>query len=291
MTECLGRYQFDAATRAIRDFTWNEFCDWYLEMLKPRLRSHADVVPSQADGGAVGWGGQRAVAQRVLLAVLDSLVRLLQPFTPFLCEELWQRLSEIAPARAVPVSETSARLRPVPAAEACIIAPWPTIPPAWQDTALEKRFARLQETIVAVRNVRAIYQIAPATPVRLLMRATPDVAGEMQSIAGQFDHLAKAVLEAAGAEVERPTGSASFSLGDADGFIPLAGLINTEAELDRHRKEADRLRKLIASSEAKLSNEGFLSKAPEHVVAQHRETLETMQRQLATIDAIIADLS
>jgi valyl-tRNA synthetase len=307
--EYLSRYQFDAATRTLRDFTWNEFCDWYLEMIKPRLRGakedsgtriqESGSTTSNENRLSAPQRGEdadevRAVAQRVLLGVLDSLLRLLQPFTPFLCEELWQRLKELGPERAVPAADSSPDsriLNPESSSAAAIIAPWPRIPRGWQDSALEKRFERLQDTIIAVRNVRAIYNLPPGTPVKLLMRATPDVAADVQSVAAQFDNLAKAVLEAAGAEVQRPTGAASFSLGDADGYIPLAGLINTDAELERQTKEADKLRKLIAGSEAKLSNAGFLAKAPENVVAQHRETLENMQKQLASIEAIIQDLS
>ncbi len=318
--EHLSRYQFDAATRALRDFTWNEFCDWYLEMIKPRLRGGSpetanDRLAATRQGSAAPGNNVaevRAVAQRVLLAVLDSLVRMLQPFTPFLCEELWQRLKELAPVRALPAnafrdsssdtstppsgrssqdSAASVMLEPRSAEEACIIARWPEIPQSWRDPALEKRFERLQETIVAVRNVRAIYNLPPGTPVKLLMRASPEVAADVQSVAAQFDTLARAVLEAAGAEVERPAGAASFSLGDADGYIPLADLINTEAELERHTKEAEKLRKLIAGHEAKLANPNFVSKAPPQVVAQHRETLEAMRKQLASVEEIIRDLS
>ncbi len=276
MNEYLGRYQFDAATRTIRDFTWNEFCDWYLEMVKPRLRNEES----------------RPVAQRVLLTVLDSLVRLLQPFAPFICEELWQRLKEIAPVRALPVADAagSVLLSPRSCEDAAIIAKWPEIPRNWQDSALEKRFERLQETIAAVRNVRAIYNIPPGSPVKLLMRATPEVAGDMQAVSPQFDNLVKAVLDAAGADVQRPSGSASFTLSDADGYIPLEGLIDTQAELARQQKEAEKVRKHIASSEARLSNESFLAKAPENIVAQMKESLEGLKKQLSSIEDIIRDL-
>ncbi len=317
MDEYLSRYQYDAATRAIRDFTWNEFCDWYLEMIKPRLRKPSEPEalapgPDSGDGpGAVAnapgsesvsgsesvAGEERVIAQRVLLSVLDSLVRLLQPFTPFICEELWQRLREIAPERALPnpVSEISNLksqiLSPQTPAEACIIAAWPELPTSWQDDALERRFGRLQETIVAVRNVRAVYNIPPSTPVKLLMRATPDVAGDMQAVASQFDNQAKAVLEAAGADVERPQGAASFSLGDADGYIPLEGLIDREAELARQQKEADKLRKVIKGHAGKLANGNFTAKAPPEVVANVRETLEGVKKQLTSVEEIIAELT
>jgi valyl-tRNA synthetase len=306
----LGRYQFDAATRAIREFTWNEFCDWYLEMIKPRLRKEprptgsgpgADAEPLPLPDGRGSEDETRAVAQRVLVAVLDSLVRLLQPFTPFICEELWQRLKEIASIRALPAQESGVRgqdskdqassLKPQASEDAAIIAAWPCIPAEWQDEALERRFARLQETIIAVRNVRAIYSIPPGTPVKLLMRASADVAGDMQSVASQFDNLAKAVLEAAGAEVQRPIGAATFSLGETEGFIPLEGLIDRAAELDRQTKEAEKLRKHIAGHEGKLSNESFTAKAPPDVVAQVRETLDGLKRQLASVEAVIRDLA
>src|SRR5690606_5759000 len=144
VTEMLGRYQFDGATRALRDFAWNEFCDWYIEMVKPRLRDEQ----------------QKPAAQRMLVGVLDALLRLLHPFAPFITEELWQRLKELAPQRGL--------LEPQAAAESVMIAPWPELPPEWQDKSLEQRFQRLQDTIVAVRNVRSVYNIGPGTPLKLL---------------------------------------------------------------------------------------------------------------------------
>jgi len=287
MTDRLGEYQFDAATRAVRDFTWNEFCDWYLEMIKPRLKdvgwapptSDADSVP---DAVGTAHPTVRAVAQRVLVAVLDTLVRLLQPFTPFLCEELWQRLTEIAPQRGLP--------QPAEAEEAAIIARWPSIPTEWQDAALERRFERLQETIVAVRNVRAVYNIPPSTTLPLVVRCEENVAADLRNVAGQFANLAKAELTAAGPDVERPPASASFSLADADGFIPLEGVIDRNAELARQHAEAAKLRKHIAGHEGKLANENFTAKAPADVVANVRETLANLKSQLASVEQIIHDL-
>ncbi len=320
MTEYLGRYQFDAATRAIRDFTWNEFCDWYLEMVKPRLRKGQGSLGPRGEGlGPEGEAGHqpsaishqpseetRATAQRVLLFVLDSLVRLLQPFTPFICQELWSRLNEIAPKRSLAEPAASAlplssghppsAIRHPPllteqlAEPAAITAAWPTIPRAWRDEPLERRFARLQETIAAVRNVRAIYNIPPTTQLQLLIRASSEVAGEMTHVAAQFDNLAKTILAAAGADVVRPSASAGFSLGDADGYIPLKGIIDPVAELARQKKEADKIRKHISGHESKLNNEAFVAKAPAEVVAGIRETLAGLHKQLTATEEIIQDL-
>jgi valyl-tRNA synthetase len=267
LTEQLDRYQLDAATRTLRDFVWNEFCDWYVEMVKPRLRDDS----------------LRPAAQRVLVGVLDAILRMLQPFTPFLCEELWQRLAEIAPQRGI--------LSPSPAAASAMIAAWPVIPADWRDPALEARFSRLQDTIVAVRNVRAVYGIPPATPLTLHVRCAAPVAADLQDVSGQFENLARTMLEAAGAEVERPKGSASFALTDADGFIPLEGVIDRDAELKRQQKEQEKLRGIIAGSEKKLADDKFVSRAPAEVVAQARENLAALRKQLQSVEEIIRQLS
>ena len=267
VTTLLGRYQFDKATQAIRDFTWNEFCDWYLEMVKPRLKAEGD---------------EKTLAQRVLVGVLDGLVRLLQPFTPFICEELWQKLKDIAPERGL--------FEPQLAAESSMVASWPELPTSLQDENLEDRFNRLQETVVAVRNIRAVYGIGPNVPVKLFMKCEPGVAEELQVCADQFENLAKTILEAAGAEIGRPAASASFNLKDADGFVPLEGLVDVSAELERQKKEADKLRGFIKGHSGKLKNEKFVQNAPEKVVAEVRETLAGLEKQLESVEAVIAQL-
>ena len=265
VSQALGRYQYDVATRSLRDFVWNEFCDWYLEMLKVRLRDDAT----------------RADAQAMLAGVLGTILRLLQPFMPFVTAELWERLGEVAPTR----------FDGDDASERCINAAWPQQDAASIDAGLESRFGRLQEIIVAVRNVRAIYRIPPGQRVPLLLRSAADIADEMRDIEPQFDHLAKVVLEAAGVDVQRPPASASFSLDDADGFIPLEGLIDRDQELARQQTEAKKIRGHITGAEKKLGNEKFLANAPEQVVADVRSTLEALRKQLESVEQIIADLS
>ena len=267
VTSLLNVYKFDAATRSLRDFVWNEFCDWYLEMIKPRLRDEES----------------KPTAQRILVAVLDTTLRLLHPFTPFITEELWQRLKEIAPNRGLP--------KPVQAAEAIIIAPWPTGLEKWQDRPLEARFQRLQELIIAVRNVRGTYNISPAIPVSITVRCSDALATDLIQVKPQFEMLAKASLIDAGPDIIRPAASASFSLGDADGYLPLAGLVDLQTEVARLKKESDKLRGFITGHEKKLSNQSFVDKAPPDVVVEVRETLAGLQKQLASIDEAIQQLS
>ena len=266
VTVMLERYQFDQATRAVREFTWNEFCDWYLEMLKPRFRNE------QARPGA----------QRVLVVVVDNLLRMLHPFAPFITEELWHKLNEVAPERGL--------RNPATHSESVMIASWPDPELAHIDEALERRFERLQQTIAAVRNVRAVYRIAPGAQLRLFMRCEPEVAEQLHAVAEQFDFLSKTMLEAAGVDISRPAGAASFSLGDADGYIPLEGLIDREAEIARQTKEAAKLKKFIAGHQGKLNNKGFMENAPERVIAEIRETLTGLQSQLDSVERILEEL-
>ena len=266
VTSLLNVYKFDAATRSLRDFVWNEFCDWYLEMIKPRLRDEA----------------LKPVAQRVLVSVLDTTLRLLHPFTPFITEELWQRLNEIAPSRGLPI--------PTPAADAIIVAPWPSGLETWRDSALEARFQRLQDLIVAVRNVRGTYNISPSLTVTISVRCSSESAADLEQVKSQFENLAKATLTAAGPDVARPKASVSFSLGDSTGYLPLEGLVDLTAERQRQQKEADKLRGFIAGTEKKLGNENFVAKAPPEVVAEIRQTLANQQKQLASVEEIIRQL-
>ena len=266
VTTLLDRYQFDQATRAIRDFTWNEFCDWYLEMIKPRLRDAA----------------KRPAAQRILVEVIDTLIRLLHPFAPFITEELWHTLNQLAPVRGL--------TKQTEASESVMVASWPQLSADLCDDVLEKRFERLQDIIVAIRNVRGLYKISPKEPLKLFMRCAPEVADQMHAVADQFDNLSKTMLEAAGLDVNRPGASANFSLEDADGYIPLEGLIDLDAELQRQQKKAAELKGHITGAEMKLSNSNFVDRAPEHVVNDVRETLAGLKNQLGNVERIIDEL-
>lgn len=263
----LSEYKFDAATRVLRDFVWNEFCDWYVEMVKPRLREESS----------------KPTTQRILVGVLDNLLRLLAPFTPFVTEELWAGLNGLAPQRGL--------FAPEQAVESCTIAAYPAPPENWQNAGLESRFARLQETIVAVRNLRAVYQIAYAVKLKLHIRCSAEVATELQDVAAQFDNLANVTIVAVGPDIESPPAAAGFSLADADGFVPLEGIVDLAAELERQQKEAEKLRGHIAGHAKKLENKNFVDRAPADVVADVRETLTVLQKQLESVEDIIGQLS
>ena len=236
-------------------------------MIKPRLRDET----------------LKPTAQRVLVAVLDTTLRILHPFTPFITEDLWQRLNEIAPERGLPVSK--------PASEAVIIANWPAGLEHWRDELLESRFQRLQDLIVAVRNVRGTYNISPAVNVSISIRCSAEIASDLNQVLSQFELLAKATLTNAGPDVIRPKASASFVLGDAEGYLPLEGLVDLNAEVLRLKKEADKLRGFISGHEKKLTNQSFIDRAPVEVVEEVRSTMTGLRKQLVSIDEAIQQLS
>ncbi|MDP1798617.1 MAG: class I tRNA ligase family protein, partial [Planctomycetaceae bacterium] len=310
VTRLLDKYQFDQATRALREFVWNEFCDWYLEMIKPRLRVMEEEPGSP---GFLNPGSPRAQCQRILVTVVDTILRLLHPFTPFITEDLWQRLNEIAPERPTTTGDTTvaalieetlgsdenrlapsvsqlSTLNPQPAAAACIIAPWPTGLERFRQPALEARFQRLQDMIVAVRNLRGVYNISPAATVPIHLRCRAEIAADVEQVRGQFENLAKATLEALGPDIARPAASASFTLTDAEGFLPFEGLIDRTAELARQQKEAEKIRGFIAGHEKKLTNTSFVERAPAEVVQEIRDTLVTLRKQLASTEDVIQQL-
>ncbi|MCA9083531.1 MAG: valine--tRNA ligase [Planctomycetaceae bacterium] len=267
VTTQLERYHFDQATRTIRDFTWNEFCDWYLEMIKPRLKDQA----------------ARPQAQRMLVFVTDTLLRLLHPFAPFITEELWHKLNELAPQRGYP--------SPVSVSESVMVASWPDLNDGLISAELEARFEKLQQLIVSVRNIRALYKISPREPLKLFMKCPPEMAAQLQAVADQFDNLSKTMLAAAGLEVNRPGASANITLDGAEGYIPLEGLIDLAAERDRLQKEVQKVSGFIDGSRKKLSNEGFVKNAPANVVDGIRESLAGHEANLSNLKRMLDELS
>src|SRR5262249_48120593 len=158
ITQQLESYRFSEAARTIYDFRGSEFCDWYLEISKGRLRDEAP----------------RPLVQRVLAGVLDAILRLVHPIMPFVAESIWQALGEAAFERGLPA--------PDPAAESVVIAPWPEFPAAWQDQAMEDRFARMQDLVRAVREVRNHFMVDPRTALDVYVRCGEAVAGDTRAL-------------------------------------------------------------------------------------------------------------
>ena len=267
-TADFGAFRFADATRRLRDFTWNDVCDQYVEFLKGRLRDPES----------------RPVAQRVLATVLDGLCRLLHPIMPFLTESIWQALGQVAPARGLP--------DPAPAAASVCIAAWPNYPSTWQDAEAEAIVAQWREKIAALRNLRAERNVPEKAKIAPIIIAPGPVADQLRLGEAFLRDLAKASSITILTELtDRPDGCAVAVLGDAEILVPLAGLIDKGAERARLRKEATNLDKQLAPTRSKLGNEAFLSRAPAEVVAQLRQKEAELVAQRSSLDALIASLA
>jgi valyl-tRNA synthetase len=267
VTDALAEYRFADAARVLYDFAWDEFCSFYLEMVKGRLQDGAD----------------RVVAQRVLAHTLDALLRLLHPMIPFLTEDVWQRLAEVAPQRGVDLVE--------PAAESIMIAPWPEADVARQNAEIEAQFARFQEVLRAVRDIRARQGVAPKTQLAFSVCCDAEVAGLLQPMESYFGPLANATLTAFGSEVTAPALSAHVSLPGMDVYVDLTNLIDVEAEIARKKQEAEKLTGFIAAKEKKLSNASFVARAPADVVQKERESLNDLKDQLTAAQVALHNLA
>ena len=268
VTEQLDQYRFSEATRTLYDFTWNEFCDWYLEIIKPRLQQD-----------------DRSLAQNVLAGSLDVLLRLLHPFIPYVTEEIWNRLNQVAKQRGLE--------SPFDHSEAIIIACWPQMPADWRDQQAETDLFRIQEMVTNIRNIRARFQVPQQTKVSLHLRCSQaDIPHLIQS-SGHLEKLARATLnrDHIGPEVTRPTATASFTLPGMEGHVPLSGLIDLEAERKRQEEQKTKIDARIHAANKKLSNPNYTNKAPQSVVQQTRDRLADDEKQRDIIITLLEQLS
>ncbi|HEB54109.1 MAG TPA: valine--tRNA ligase, partial [bacterium] len=263
----LETYNPSAAVQTARDFFWNELCDWYLEMLKPRMKVGA--APDK-----------RRAGQQVLASVLDQTLRLLHPFVPFLTERLWATLNTLAPTRGIG--------SPFAASDLLVHAAWPTGDEAWPAPEVEANVATMQEWCVAIREARARYQVAPRERLAARFQADGNSAIVLRATEELLANMAGLSETAIGPDQQRTSDSAIVVHGDSKAF--LLGVVDLAKEKARLEKEAAKLTGRIASIEKKLANEGFLAKAPAEVVAKERDNLGGVRAELAGVQQALADL-
>ncbi|ECN1535265.1 class I tRNA ligase family protein, partial [Salmonella enterica subsp. enterica serovar Enteritidis] len=227
------------------EFTWNQFCDWYLELTKPVMTGGSE---SELRG-----------TRHTLVTVLEGLLRLAHPIIPFITETIWQRVKVICGITA----------------DTIMLQPFPEYNAAQVDEAALADTEWLKQAIVAVRNIRAEMNIAPGKPLELLLRGCSEEAVRRVNDNRSFlQTLAR--LESITVLPADDKGPVSVTkiIDGAELLIPMAGLINKDDELARLAKEVAKIEGEIARIEGKLSNEGFVARAPEAVIAKEREKLE-----------------
>ncbi|MDP5293097.1 valine--tRNA ligase [Oceanimonas sp. CHS3-5] len=250
----LDGYRFDRAASALYEFIWNQFCDWYLELTKPVL-----------------WHGSEAeqrATRKTLIEVLETLLRLAHPIMPYITEEIWQRVAPLAGRGG----------------DSIMLAAYPEVNAAEQDEQAMADLEWVKRFIVSIRNLRAEMNIPPGQALSVLLRP----AGEDARRATDNDAFLKAMakldsitLLAAGDEAPVST---KQLIGDTELLLPMAGLIDKDAELARLDKELGKIQGEIKRLEGKLNNQGFVAKAPAEVVAKEQEKLADYQATLAKLE-------
>ena len=265
-TTALESFRFSEVARGLYEFVWSEFCDWYIEMAKGRLKDAA----------------ARPVAQRVLVGVLDGILRLVHPVMPFVAESLWEALNEVAPERGL-TATTRAE------ANVCV-AKWPSYPAAWIDAGVEARFARMQELVRGVREVRNRYQVDDKTRLDVSVKAGGAVAADFTALAAFIGPLAGIAAFTASPTTTKPKQAGSVVRPEYEAYVHLAGYIDPAAEAARTEKQIADKRKQLDAVTAKLANEKFVSGAPAEVVQQQRELVTDLQSQIRALEENLRDL-
>ena len=264
VTSDFEQFQFAEAVRRLRDFTWGDFCDWYLEFVKGRLRDEK----SKPD------------AQRVLAAVLDSLCRLLHPIVPFVTEQVWQGLNALAPERGLSLAE--------PASESVCIAAWPR-PVGFRDETARRTVGLWCEVIKALRNLKAERNVPKEARIEPILVARGAVALSLSQGETFLKNLLPASRVTIVSEVERPADCAVAVLPEVEVILPLEGLIDHEAERAKQRKSLADFERQIGSLQAKLGNESYVARAPAEVVAQTRAKLAELESQRAAVSSLLQE--
>ncbi len=252
VTGALEEYDMGLAAQRIYEFLWDELCDWYIEIIKPRL--YGRETPES-----------RRRAQKTLAETLADTLVLLHPFMPFITEELWQHLPHQG--------------------ESIMLAPWPSGDPALLDQGAEEALALVMDVVKAARNLRTQVNVGPGKKAALILLSE---AGSSQKILedcrGYIANLATAEEITVGhTDKDKPHQAVTAVVRGVEVYLPLAGLVDMEKERQRLGKEIQKVRGEIGGLEKKLANEGFRAKAPAEVIAKEEAKLEDARYRLQAL--------
>lgn len=266
VTRSLETYQYAEAARMLYDFAWDEFCSFYVEMAKSRLQAE----------------DSQAVAQRVIAHCLDQLLRLLHPMIPFITEEVWRLMKQVAPVRGL--------RNPQEATESIMLAEWPTPVQTDHDPEIEAQFSQFQSVLGAIREIRSRQNIGPKEQIEFSVTCSEDVTSLLQPMEEFFQSMANARAVAWGPDVEPSTGCATVRRGDVDVYVDLKDFIDVPAEIERNQRLRDKMVAQIEGKEKKLTNENFVARAPEDVVQRERDGLVQLREEVAAIGKVLEEL-
>jgi valyl-tRNA synthetase len=263
--EAFAAYRFDLAATALYEFTWHEFCDWYLELAKPVLNGDDEAAA--------------AATRRTLLTVLEALLRALHPLMPFITEAIWQRIA--------PAAGTSG--------QTIMLATWPRATDYATDASAAADVDWMKGVILALRQIRGEMDISPAKRLSPLVQgAQPDDTARFTSYAALLGRLAGIDDARVLAQAETAPPSASAVVGNMTLLVPMQGLIDPAVELARLKKKQERNLQEIKRALAKLENPNFVNNAPPEVVSTERERIaqfqkvnESLARQIEIVQGLV----
>ena len=257
--KALSDYRFDIAAQTIYEFTWNQFCDWYLELTKPVLSNDAS---SEAE---------KRGTRHTLINVLESLLRLMHPIMPFITDTIWQR---VVPLSALKIEDGAS----------IMVQPFPEVDSAKQDDTVLADIEWVKKFIVGIRNIRGEMDISPNKPLNALLKNVSDSdALRLDAAKGFLDKLSKLESVTILTKDDTAPASATALVGEMEILIPMAGLIDKDAELARITKAMEKVEKDVSRTRGKLGNEKFVSNAPEAVIEKERAKLDEGEKALAKL--------
>ncbi len=254
----MEKYLFGEVSKTLYDFIWSEFCDWYLELIKPRL--YQDDNPEDVRRAA-----------RIGQYVLANILKLLHPVMPFITEEIWQKLPGTS--------------------ESIMIQEWPEVQQDYQFFEATRNLELIKEVIRSIRNIRNEMKVDPGQKITAVLSANPESLELLQQAENYLKDLAGLEKVTIGQEIsERPDKATTAVVQDIDIILPLEDMVDIEEEIARLEKEREEIKSEIKRAEGKLANEGFVNQAPEDLVEAEREKLEEYNRQLGRISERIQEL-
>ncbi|MFH1782757.1 MAG: valine--tRNA ligase [Candidatus Omnitrophota bacterium] len=255
-TKVLGSYRFNEAEAVIYEFFWHEFCDWYIEIVKPILMDTENP--------------KKANIEKILIYILESSLKLLHPFMPFVTEEIWQNINK---------------------RENIMISSWPKEDKSLMDKKNEDSMALVKDIIVNIRNIRSDMNIPYSTRFKVYL--SPLKKGIEKKVEEGIDyitHLAKLEKVLIEKISKKPKHSATAILEGFNLFIPLEGVIDVESEIKRLTKKMEEKKGFLAASEKKMKNKNFIDKAPEKIVNIEKEKVATLKNEIKRIKETLKNL-
>jgi valyl-tRNA synthetase len=260
VTRSLEQFKFHEATDVIYTFFWKEYCDWYLELIKPRLYSNASE------------GKQLALS--VAVTICKGILQMLHPFIPFITEEIWMKVRAQADSESIMTS------------------PWPEESRFFIKDDVEKEMETIQSAIGAIRNIRGEMNVPPHKSAQVLLTSMNGTNLTLiEENRAYFEQLAKVNQLHCGSDIQKPDKAASAVVIDLEIFLPLEGLIDLKVEQARLEKEIARMEKQLETLNTKLQSQDFLRKAPEEVIEHEKKKKTDFENNLKKLKSNLESIA